>query len=134
MALPRPLLPDQQFFNIGEASRIVQLPDYTLRYWESRLKLLRPARRTTGHRRYTKRDLEIILRVKDLLHSRHLTLMGARKALLRELRGSAATDHSALETPGPDDTAGFNRVPANTAKILRELRSELRELLSELSS
>src|SRR5947207_691528 len=86
MALPRPLLPDQEFFNIGEACRLVQLPDYTLRYWESRLKLLRPARRTSGHRRYTKRDLEIILRVKDLMGNRHMTLNGARRTLLRELR------------------------------------------------
>src|SRR5258708_30558116 len=117
MALPRPLLPDQEFFNIGEACQIVQLPDYTLRYWESKLKLWRPARRTSGHRRYTKRDLEIILRVKDLLQSRPLTLMGARKALLLESRGSQAVEHSSVKAPG-----------AAAAKILRELRSELREL------
>ena len=127
MSLPAPLLPDQEFFNIGEACRIVQLPDYTLRYWESKLKLLRPARRSSGHRRYTKRDLEIILRLKSLLEGRHMTLSGARKVLLRELKGgvaeSPATQNGAA-TPSERGTVA--------AKILREIRSELKALLTEL--
>lgn len=129
MALPRPLLPDREFFNIGEACRIVQLPEYTLRYWESRLKLLRPARRTSGHRRYTKRDLEIILRVKDLVQNRHLTLMGARKILLREMTGKPP----AASAASMDGTENQDGVPLSSSKILRDIRSELKELLSELS-
>src|SRR5581483_5160853 len=113
MSLPAPLLPDQEFFNIGEACRIVQLPDYTLRYWELKLKLLRPARRSSGHRRYTKRDLEIILRLKSLLEGRQMTLGGARKVLLRELKGGAPEPvNGAAAAPG---AAAPN---AATAKLL----------------
>lgn len=125
MSLPTPLFPDQEFFNIGEACRIVRLPDYTLRYWESKLRLLRPARRTSGHRRYTKRDLELILRLKDLLEGKQMTLSGARKVLLREMRGDA---------PAPVEGPRSSSAGASAAaKLLREIRSELKALLAELA-
>lgn len=118
----RPLLPDRQFFNIGEAARLAQVPDYTLRYWEMRLRLLRPARRESGHRRYTKTDIATILRVKELLKDRRMTLAGARQALLRDKRGG---------NPGPRQTPAAS--DAATTKLLRELRSDLRAVLSELT-
>lgn len=116
------LPPDREYFNIGEASRIVQLPDYTLRYWETRLRLLRPERRRGGHRRYTRKDLELALRVKHLVRERRMTLAGARKALLRESRGTGSGAPSPASGKGP-----------GADKLLRELRSDLRAILAELS-
>lgn len=119
----RPLFPDQQYFNIGEAARIVRVPDYTLRYWESRLRLLRPARRESGHRRYTKRDLETVLRVKELLQNRRMTLAGARQVLLRDGR----------QTRGEGRTPAPAIADAGLSRLLREMRDDLRGILSELS-
>lgn len=133
MTLPRPWLPDREFFNIGEACRVVGLPDYTLRYWESRLRLLRPARRASGHRRYTKKDLELILRVKGLLKDRHMTLAGARRTLLRELRPDRPDPASGAARAGSPAGAGGLERSALALKFLRELRSELQGLLSEFS-
>ena len=100
MQLP-PALPDKEFFTMGEASRIAQVPSYTLRYWETRVGLLKPARRSSGHRRYTRQDLEMILQVKDMIQHRRLTPAGARRALLELKRGPKPAEASAPEPAGP---------------------------------
>jgi DNA-binding transcriptional MerR regulator len=103
---------------MGEACRIAQVAPYTLRYWESRLGLPRPARRSSGHRRYGRADLETIFEIKRLLAGRRMTLAGARRTLLERRRGARGGEAAAV--PG-------------TARLLRELREELRELASELA-
>ncbi|MBI3550422.1 MAG: MerR family transcriptional regulator [Elusimicrobia bacterium] len=118
----RPLFPDQEFFNIGEAARIVQVPDYTLRYWETHLRLLRPVRRESGHRRYTRRDLETILKVKALMQNGTMTLAGAKEALLQDKRRRRPKEPL---PPGAQDAAAH--------KLLRDLRDDLRAILTEFS-
>lgn len=111
----RPFIPEKDFFNIGEACRIVQLPPHTLRYWEKRAALVRPSRRESGHRRYTRSDLETLLRVKALVTA-GMTVAGARKAMsgARRKAGTAA---------GPSPTA---------VRLLREVRDDLRRMMEEL--
>ncbi len=116
-----PLGGDREFFNIGEACRILQIPQYTLRYWESRFAILRPTRLPGGHRRYARRDLDTALRIKDLLHNKKMTVAGARKALASTRRGGRL----------PASTTGS--LPAGALKLLREVREDLRKLASELS-
>ena len=121
MESARPPLPDKDYFNIGEASRIAQVPEYTLRYWETRFRALRPVRRESGHRRYTRRDIEAILRIKELLQNRKMTVEGARKVLLAR---------AAAERSGPAQALQMN---AQALKLLRDVREELREIIAELS-
>ena len=125
MRLERPPLPDREYFNIGEAGRIAQVPVHTLRYWESSARLLRPIRRESGHRRYTRGDMETIFRIKDLIVHRKMTIAGARRVLLlgRRLERSAE---------GPPDAQA--RLGGASAKLLREVRDGLRELAAELGS
>ncbi|HVE12752.1 MAG TPA: MerR family transcriptional regulator [Elusimicrobiota bacterium] len=112
----RPPLPDKEYFNIGEACRIAQIPPYTLRYWESRFGVLRPVRRESGHRRYTRKDMETILRIKELLQDRKMTVAGARKVLFGRAKAEGA--------PLPAGTAN-----SAASKALREARDELRKIL-----
>lgn len=110
---------------MGEASRIAQVPAYTLRYWEARVGFLRPARRSSGHRRYTRADLETILLVKDMVQRRKLTVAGARKALLEHKNGA--------KLPAPMQAAADGgAVPAAALKLLREVRKEIQTLVNEL--
>ena len=74
------------FFSIGEASEITGLPPYVLRFWESKFKELRPQKSRGGHRRYRKEDIEVILRIKDLLYQNKFTIKGAREELEKERR------------------------------------------------
>ena len=120
----RLLLPDKEYFNIGEACRILQVPPHTLRYWESQFKLFRPIRRESGHRRYTRRDMETAIRIKELLHDKKMTAAGARKALAGMRRGGRTT---------PAGNGG-GKLPAPAAKFLREIRDDLRRIVSTLST
>ena len=81
-----PPLPEKEYFSIGEVSKIVQLPAYVLRYWESEFKLNRPIRRSSGQRKYMKKDIEIVFKVKDLLHNKRFTISGAKKFLAGDKR------------------------------------------------
>lgn len=121
MRLESPPLPDREYFNIGEASRIAQVPVHTLRYWESSARLLRPIRRESGHRRYTRGDMETIFRIKDLVVHRKMTIAGARRVILLGRR---------LEKSGEGPAQG--RPGAAATKLLREVRDGLRELAAEL--
>lgn len=118
MTLPRPPIPDRDYFNIGEACRIAQVPPHTLRYWESRFGALRPLRRESGHRRYTRRDVETILQIKELLHERKMTVAGAKRVMLNRLGSPAQAPVSGPASPA-------------LAKALREAREELRRILEE---
>lgn len=69
------------YYAIREASRITQVPAYTIRYWERSLRLPSPTRINGGQRRYTPRDLETILKIKELVGRQRLTLAGAKRAL-----------------------------------------------------
>src|SRR3989338_1349326 len=80
------LPPDKEIFSIGEASEITKIAPYVLRYWESEFKLLRPSRRESGQRRYSRKDLETILKIKDLLYLKRFTIPGAKKFLVDEKR------------------------------------------------
>jgi DNA-binding transcriptional MerR regulator len=120
-----PVLPDQDFFTMGEVCRLVQVPAHTLRYWEARVGLLRPARRAGGHRRYSRADIETIVAIREFVLRRKMTVAGARKALIERRKARPAPAAAAPEPQGG--------APAGTLKVLREVRKEIRTLMDELS-
>jgi len=73
-------IPDK-YFSVQKVSEITQLPSYVLRFWERQFRQLHPQRTRGGHRRYQKEDVELILRIRDLLHERKLTIKGAKEEL-----------------------------------------------------
>lgn len=77
---------DKRYFRIGEASRIIEVEPYVLRYWESEFPQIRPRRADSNQRTYQKKDLEALLEVKRLLYDEKMTIEGARKRL-REKKG-----------------------------------------------
>jgi len=112
---------------MGEVSRLCGVSSHTLRYWERRAGIPRPARRPSGHRRYEKKDIDLVVRLKDLTQNREMTLAGARKIILRESRGLPVASGESKES----QTLHPNRV---FLKAIQELRVELRSLINELSS
>ena len=119
----RLLLPDKEYFNIGEACRILQVPPYTLRYWEAKFRAFRPTRRQSGHRRFTRRDMETAFLIKDLLQNKKMTVEGARKSLAERQRGGRISKNVA-------EGAGL---PSGAVKLLREIKEDLKRLATELS-
>ncbi len=76
-----PAIPDKLFFRIGEVSQLVGVEPYVLRYWESEFPGLSPKKSNTGQRMFRRKDVELLLNIKDLLYEKKFTIEGARKAL-----------------------------------------------------
>jgi DNA-binding transcriptional MerR regulator len=74
-------IPNKRFFKIGEVSRIVGVPTHVLRYWEREFSLVRPRRAPSKQRIYKRKDVEMLLHIKKLLHQEKYTIAGARKKL-----------------------------------------------------
>ncbi len=80
-------IPDRAQYRIGEASEIIGVKPYVLRYWETEFAGIKPSKSSAGHRVYRKTDLEMLILIRDLLHAQRYSVEGAKKRL-RELKKS----------------------------------------------
>jgi DNA-binding transcriptional MerR regulator len=76
--------PRSRLHKVGVVSDITGLPAHVLRYWESEFSLLKPGKTRGGQRLYTAEDIELILRIKELVHEQGFTIAGARRRLQSE--------------------------------------------------
>jgi DNA-binding transcriptional MerR regulator len=86
MGHPAVAIPEKIFFKIGEVCDLVGVQAHVLRYWETEFPMLSPQKNRSGQRSYRRRDVEIALRVKELLYDDLYTIAGAKKKLQTELR------------------------------------------------
>jgi DNA-binding transcriptional MerR regulator len=80
-------IPEKIFFKIGEVCELVNVQAHVLRYWETEFSMLAPQKNRSGQRTYRRRDVEIALRIKELLYDEKFTIAGAKKKLAEEIRG-----------------------------------------------
>lgn len=73
-----PTIPVREFFSIGDVCDLTDLKPHVLRYWESQFRFLHPAKNRSGNRVYQRREVELIMLVKDLLYVDKYTIEGAR--------------------------------------------------------
>ncbi len=87
------------YYSISEVSKITEVEQYVLRYWESEFEQLKPQKNRSGNRAYTNKDIQLILVIKVLLRDKKFTIEGAKKMLAEKgVEELAALDHPA-ETP-----------------------------------
>ena len=89
MGQPAVAIPEKIFFKIGEVCDIVGVQAHVLRYWETEFTQLSPQKNRSGQRSYRRRDVEIALRIKELLYEDMFTIAGAKKKLQNELRDAS---------------------------------------------
>lgn len=118
------VIPDKLYFRIGEVSRLLDLPAYVLRFWETEFPQLKPGKGGTGQRLYRRRDVETLAEIRRLLYDEGYTIPGARQALKADLK-KAAQPSAAAPVPAP-------KQEDSTALRLRKLRSDLLEVASLL--
>lgn len=124
-------------FKIGEVCRLASVQPYVLRYWETEFPPLAPGKSGGGQRLYTQREIDIILRIKQLLYDEGFTIAGAKKKLDGELEG----DHLVTPEAAPPakrsraatETAGAAKSSARDRALLTKIRSDLQEILGILS-
>ena len=129
-------IPNKLFFKIGEVCEITDTQPYVLRYWESEFPALAPAKNSSGQRIYRRKDIETVLRIKQLLYEEGFTIAGAKKRLEAELGGRGATPSAmaslpetvVTNVPDPHPGGASDEVRA----LLQEVRDELRGMLTLL--
>jgi len=148
MSRPAVAIPEKLFFKIGEVCELAGVQAHVLRYWESEFPMLAPQKNRAGQRVYRKRDVEMALRIKELLYEDQYTIAGAKKRLTNELRGGGKLklngdeDTQVMNESSATDSESFTRATSFTPSVaplaaeerqgLKQLAAELRELLSLL--
>jgi DNA-binding transcriptional MerR regulator len=121
-------IPNKLFFKIGEVCEITDTQPYVLRYWESEFSALAPAKNSSGQRIYRRKDIETVLRIKQLLYEEGFTIAGAKKRLEAEASGHGST-------PNPESGSAASADPPaddRTRKVLQEVKEQLGEILTLL--
>src|SRR5262245_17892691 len=102
---------DDRLYKIGEVCKLADVQPYVLRYWETEFPQLAPNKSGGGQRLYTRREIDTILRIKELLYREGFTIAGAKKKLETEL------------TSAPEAGA------APQSDVIGNVKKELREIL-----
>lgn len=132
-------LPPKLFFRIGEVAGLVGVEPHVLRYWEREFRSIRPTKSAKGQRVYSRKDVENLIRVRELLYRDGFTIAGAKKKLQRPeavAETEAAADvHEEPAAPKPAAQA-VTPPPAETRtrEKLLALRAEVEAFLEELSA
>lgn len=139
------VIPEKIYFKIGEVCELVNVQAHVLRYWETEFPQLAPQKNRSGQRSYRRRDVEISLRIKELLYDELYTIAGARKRLQAELRENGKARNGEAERPtattsepslfelGPDsDSASGSRASHHKNPLTNEGRDALRSLGAQL--
>ncbi|MGC2832544.1 MAG: MerR family transcriptional regulator [Candidatus Acidiferrum sp.] len=121
---------EQDFYRIGEVSRLTSLKPFVLRYWETEFPMLEPVKSSSGHRLYRQEDVEMVLRIKRLLYDEGYTIAGARRHL-REQNG-AGENESGAGSGLSGGTASEGTAQLLSRKMLLDLRDTLRAFLTLL--
>ena len=110
------------YYSIGEVSTITELKQYVLRYWETEFKQLSPVKNKAGNRTYRQKDIDMILKIKDLLYNQKFTIDGARHVL------------SMASNVEPEQSSEQVLVDSNDVdiKILHKIRTELKSILDNV--
>src|SRR5580692_11468510 len=108
-----PTLPPKLYFRIGEVASLVGVEPHVLRYWEREFRSIRPTKSAKGQRVYSRRDVENLMRVRDLLYADGFTIAGAKKKLQRN-----GTEPDAAED------LGFRAEPARASRTEEEEEEE----------
>ena len=98
------------YYSIGEVSKLVGLKSYVLRYWETEFKQLTPPKNRAGNRTYRQKDIDLILKIKDLLHGKKFTIEGARTVISSK-------------------NSNINSAEIMDRKIISKLKNELQQIL-----
>ena len=114
-------LPAKLYYRIGEVAGLVGVEPHVLRYWETEFRSVRPQKSAKGQRIYSRRDVETLLKVKDLLYAHRFTIAGARRKL-RE---------GGIE-PIATESAATSEETERMREALLTIRGELVSLMNEL--
>lgn len=125
-------IPDRLYYRIGDVARICAVEPYVLRFWETQFPALKPNKGGTGQRLYRRREVELALRIKQLVHREGYTLAGARQALETAPRPRAK--QGVLPLTDEQAQSRLDKAAATIGRVRAELRELTRQLADERPS
>jgi len=125
-----PTIPDRLYFRIGDVARLCSVEPYVLRFWETQFPQLKPNKSGTGQRLYRRRDVEMALKIKHLVHEAGYTIQGARQHLEQEPKHR---EPQPAPLPVQPAIAAVSDKTLKVASVLRETRAGLREIIHMLA-
>jgi len=114
-----PPIPAKRYFTIGEVSELCGVKPHVLRYWEQEFATLNPVKRRGNRRYYQRHDVFLIRQIRGLLYDQGFTIGGARLQI-----------EAVQSTP----TKAQIKKATNAGVVIREIRSELEDLLHILNT
>ncbi len=122
------------YYSISEVSKITDLEQYVLRYWESEFEQLQPAKNRAGNRIYTNRDIKLILYIKRLLREERYTIEGAKQVLATYMPESDTGEQLELlnEVAAASASTASAPTPKTTENRLRTDMIEVKKFLEDL--
>jgi len=124
-----PVIPDRLYFKIGDVARICGVESYVLRFWETQFPQLKPNKSGTGQRLYRRRDVELALEIKRLVHKEGYTISGARQAL--------ESGHKRGAAKAPVASAALTSVspaPDKAKETVARVKAELKDIAAMLAA
>src|SRR4051794_40463291 len=122
------VIPEKIYFKIGEVCELVGVQPHVLRYWETEFPMLSPQKNRSGQRSYRRRDVEMALRIKELLYDEMFTIAGAKKKLQLETR-----DNIKLKIVHSNDLPVEKENRADNPSLFEEEDIELEELADDIA-
>jgi len=124
------------YYSISEVSKITDMEQYVLRYWESEFEQLNPQKNRAGNRIYTNKDIQIILHIKSLLREKKYTIEGAKKILINykfePVLLKNESEYSVENETISVDQNDIKKEKTSLKKDLKEIKIFLEYLLSNL--
>jgi DNA-binding transcriptional MerR regulator len=120
------------YYSISEVSKITQVEQYVLRYWETEFEELNPQKNRAGNRIYTNKDIQLILHIKTLLRDKRYTIEGAKKILLNQVKEPEIKSIPKNDIITDSREAHDKKEKPSIKKDLEEVKSFLELILSKL--
>ena len=114
--------PKRALFKAAEVCEVVQVQPYVLRSWEAEFPQIGQAPAGGGPKLYRRADVDLVLRIKQLVFDEGLTLSGARRRL--EEDGEPSSPAETVE----------DMLDGRVRERLRQVRTELQSILELLSA
>ena len=117
------------YYSISEVSKITDLEQYVLRYWESEFEQLKPAKNRAGNRIYTNRDIKLILYIKKLLRDERYTIEGAKQVLKSYIPDEDSGEQLVLiDSPKPKTKITDEQLRTDVIEVKKFLEELLQKL------
>ena len=121
------------YYSISEVSKITEMEQYVLRYWETEFEQLKPQKNRAGNRIYTNKDIQIILQIKSLLRDKKYTIEGAKK-ILEEYSPDKNSDSETEQPTLFDINTSSNSTGKKEKPSLKKDLEEIKDVLEFISS